>query len=355
MTVAINVAQPAASDPAVELCLPLADMPGYSVFHTPRWVQVVSDTYGYATRCETLTDRAGATRAGLIVAEIDDVLGRRLASFPFSDFFDPLVDNEADWRALIDPLLARGLPMSMRVLHNRIPLSDTRFVRTKRARWHRIDVSTGPDVIWNRLDESARRAIRKARKSDVSIVYRTDRESVRAYFGLHLGVRKYKYRLLAQPWLFFENIWSHWIAHGNGGVFLALDAQGLPVAGTLTLRWGDTLYYKFNASSANALQIRPNDLILWSIINEAHEQGCRFVDLGLSDWDQEGLIAYKRKYATEEGEISFLQHTPPGYAPPRGAQQLKTHLGELTRLMTEPSVPDAITERAGDTWYRYFV
>lgn len=62
-------------------------------------------------------------------------------------------------------------------------------------------------------------------------------------------------------------------------------------------------------------------------------------------------MAYKRKWATEEGTIVTLraggeQAHPPGDAGPM--------LSELTRLLTADSVPDAVTTQAGALLYRYF-
>ena len=52
---------------------------------------------------------------------------------------------------------------------------------------------------------------------------------------------------LAQPFVFFQNIWRHFVDQQNGFLLLALYQDKI-VAGDFFLEWKDTLYYKFNAS-----------------------------------------------------------------------------------------------------------
>ena len=123
------------------------------------------------------------------------------------------------------------------------------------------------------------------------------------------------------------------------------------VAATIYLRWGDNLFYKFNASDPDALGSRPNNLLLWAGIELAATLGCRLVDLGASDDDQPGLIRFKRGFGADEREIrTFAVGNP---LPPAAAQ-LAAILRELTERFTRPDVPDPVTEQAGAVLYRYF-
>jgi CelD/BcsL family acetyltransferase involved in cellulose biosynthesis len=158
--------------------------------------------------------------------------------------------------------------------------------------------------------------------------------------------------MLAQPYQFFENIWRHFIEQRAGFLLLA-RYQDQIIAGAMFLKWKETLYYKFTASASAALEHRPNDLILWEGIKRARESGCTAFDFGLSDWDQDGLIRFKRKFGTVEKTISFLRHSPA--RPARGEEQsIRDLLSALTQLFVDRTVPDAVTERAGECLYRYF-
>jgi len=323
-----------------------------TVFHSPEWMRVLQETYQFDIGAYLLLDDTGEPCAGLPFCAIDDMMDPRIASLPFSDFCDPLVANQDEWRCLVDRLLRRGQRISLRCLHNQVPLADPRFALTGRAKWHCVDLQRNEDDIWQGLHGSARRAIKKAQRSGVTVRVAQHEDDLRAFFELHLRVRKYKYRLLAQPYRFFENIWNGFIVPGKGALILSVFDDEV-IGGVLFLEWQDTLYYKFNASNPDAIALRPNDLVVWAGIRYGQRRGFNFLDFGLSDWDQEGLLQYKRKFATKEKTISLLRYTPDG-APSAKEKQLRQLLPQLTDLFVDESVPDSITERAGDSLYQLF-
>src|SRR6267143_3869617 len=79
---------------------------------------------------------------------------------PFSDYCDPLAEDSNSWRLLIDRLLPEQRPISLRCLHNNIPLADERFTLLKQAKWHRLDLRPELDALWNAMHDSTHRAIR---------------------------------------------------------------------------------------------------------------------------------------------------------------------------------------------------
>ncbi len=323
------------------------------LFHSRLWMQVLKQTYDMDIVAHVLLDDLGRPEAGMSFCAISDIRGERIVSLPFSDYCDPLVTDSEQWNALREPLIETGKPINMRCLRNEFPLRDLAFTQPKMAKWHGIDLTGTLDEQWSRIDSSARRAIRKAEKSGLTVRLANDEDDLRSFFELHLGIRKYKYRLLAQPYRFFQNIWRIFSDAGLAALMLA-EVDGEVVGSVMYLGWGSTLYYKFSASSANHLEYRPTDLLIWEGIKFAKSRDYTFLDLGLSDWDQDGLVRYKRKFATEEGAITFLHHASNR---PMSTQEenVPPLLGIFTDLLTDPTVPDDVTERAGDALYRYFV
>lgn len=128
-------------------------------------------------------------------------------------------------------------------------------------------------------------------------------------------------------------------------------AGDTPIAGAMFLVWNDVLYYKFGASTPEYLYLRPNDAIYWAGIRWGVERGMRLVDWGLSDLDQPGLIRFKRKWATDERRIVTMRSEGRPSPVQVEAGQI---LGELTRLLTDSSIPDETTAKAGALLYRYF-
>ena len=88
------------------------------------------------------------------------------------------------------------------------------------------------------------------------------------------------------------------------------------------------------------------------LVEAGVERGLRLVDWGLSDLDQPGLVGFKRKWATTERRLLTLRS---GTAEATAAQrEFGDVLGELTRLLTDRTVPDDVSARAGALLYRYF-
>jgi CelD/BcsL family acetyltransferase involved in cellulose biosynthesis len=331
----------------------LLDRSRCDVFHSPPWIRALRTTYGFDIQALVALDAAGQPVAGVPVARICDNRGARLISLPFSDFCDPLLTAESAWADLADELLKQGLPLRFRLLRNHEPAGDPRFEVTGEARWHGLplDVEGGLDTLWQQFRGGARTGIRHAEAHGVRIKVAKDEADLRAFHQLHVGVRKRKYRLLAQPFSFFQALWSEFGALDQCLLLLAYHGDTL-LAGTFYLAWNDTLYYKFNASSGQHSDLRPNELLTWHGMQQAARRDLRYFDFGLSDADQEGLLRYKRKFSPREERILFVRSRLASAPPPDAFSQV---LGQLTHLFTEPDVPDSVTAEAGDLLYRFFV
>src|SRR5437764_233372 len=104
------------------------------VFHSPAWARVLAETYGWEPVARVLLDETGQPRAGIPFCRVADIIGERIVSLPFSDYCDPLVVDSSQWNHLLEGLLAEGLPIAARCLHNVIPLADERFTLATPAR-----------------------------------------------------------------------------------------------------------------------------------------------------------------------------------------------------------------------------
>jgi len=321
------------------------------VFHSPQWLRALRDAYDLPVEAKVLLADSGEPIAGFVYSPIDDIMDSRIVSLPFSDFCDPLASTPAEWAAVTAGVLTPDRRVHVRCLHSELPLNDPLLVPAGRARWHAVDLARDLDDIWQGIASSARRSIRKARDEGVNVRVAESLDDVRLFFELHLHVRKHKYGLLAQPWPFFECLWKHLLSEDHGRLLLA-EQDGQVIGGVLLLQWGRSLYYKFNASQPDLLGARPNDLVIWHAIEHGVATGLERLDFGLSDWDQEGLLRFKRKYATEEKTIHSLQHVP--HPPSQREVELRNLLPRLTSLLTRPDVPDAVSEEAGNVLYRYF-
>lgn len=325
-----------------------------SIFTSSKWLRVLQRAYDFPIRCTAIENASGGLTGGVAHVSISDVRGKRLVSLPFSDYCDPLVADSTAWRRLADALVQRNIPLTFRCLHNEAVLSDPSFTQFKDAKWHSVDLTRSLDEIWDSVETSSRRAIRRAQKQGVQIRRAESKRDLRTFYELHAGVRNQKYRMLAQPYSFFDCIWDEFLEEGLGFLLLA-EVNDRVIAGTMYLHHGRTIYYKFNASDLGQLQLRPNDLLVWDGIRRAKEEmGCATYDFGLSDSDQEGLLRFKRKFATEEKTIRFMQHRSTRWETRTVEAEWSHVLPALTELLTSKSVPAGVAEQASSLLYRVF-
>jgi CelD/BcsL family acetyltransferase involved in cellulose biosynthesis len=320
-----------------------------SLFTSPPWIRAVCDTYGFDPCARIAIDGQGRPTDGFAWVTVGGLREDRLVSLPFCDRAEPFVSDPAVALSLMDDALDSAMPFTLRCFDSASP-SDERLVRTKEAAWHGSSLGTTVSELHRSLSSGARRNIAAAHANGVRVEAFTGMDAVSDYHRLHVSLRRRKYRLLAQPLELFERIWAEFSARDGIVTLLAyLDEQ--PIAGAIYLAWGDTLYYKFGASLAETLPLRPNDAIFWNALCWANEHGFRTMDWGLSDLDQPGLVAYKRKWGSTERRIVTLRSPGPDREPSGGKGNV---LAELTDLLTEDAVPDHIAARAGAILYRYF-
>jgi lipid II:glycine glycyltransferase (peptidoglycan interpeptide bridge formation enzyme) len=220
-------------------------------------------------------------------------------------------------------------------------------VETGRAAWHATPLDGDLDDLRARLHHQPRRNVAVAARRGVRVRRAPGLPGAHAFHALHVRRRKERYRLLAPPAELFEEIVA---AFGDDAVVVLLaEVDGEVVAGAVFLEWDGVLYYKFGASLAGALALRPNDALFWAGIEHAVGRGLRALDWGVSDLDQPGLVAYKDRWATHRRTVVSARTGPP--LPPTGVDALLT---SVTAWLTEPAVPDTVTARAGSELYRYF-
>jgi CelD/BcsL family acetyltransferase involved in cellulose biosynthesis len=323
---------------------------GGSLFTSPPWIGAVCDTYGFEPTARVAVDASGRPTAGVAWVDVDDLRGHRRLALPFCDRADPIVADTDTWLRVSEEALAGDLPVTLRCLDRSPAVDDLRFTVLGEAAWHTTALDRPLDELYAAVRPQTRRNIATAARAGVEVVLRDDEQALVEYHRLHVGLRKHKYRLLAQPFEFFERIGKAFAPAGALRTALAL-VEGRPVAGAVYLVWEDTVYYKFGASQAEFLPFRPNDALHWQLIRWAHARGLRTLDWGLSDLEQPGLCAYKRNWASREGRIRTLNA---GGRPRGEPADVGDVLRVVTDLLTDPAVPDAVSQRAGAALYRFF-
>ena len=321
----------------------VARSPTATVFHHPAWLELLTATYGYSITACAVRGDDGRLTAGLPIAEVASrFTGRRLVALPFSDLGPPLAEDGAAG-TLHDALSAfqawRGLPLEVRgtaaVLHD-APGGE-------RFHHHVLALESDVAAVERRFAKpQVLRGVRRARREGLTARIATGPGALDAFYRLHVTTRG-RLGVPTQPRRFvlgFESLF----ARGLGFVLLVSRDERLMAAGVF-LAAGDTLLYKYGASDARFLGLRPNNLLFMEAIRWGCEHGMRRLDFGRTHWHHESLRAFKLAWGADEQELRY-RHI--GGVPGRRGEGATEMLGTLIRHS-----PPAVGRAIGEVLYRH--
>ena len=329
----------------------LARHPRASVFHTAGWLDALKRTYGYEPIVLTTTVQ-GALENGLVLCRVSTWASRRLVSLPFSDHCDPLVDRPADLSSLIGHLVdelekRRWRSLELRPRPGAWPSSGERpFGVGAGATYclHTLDLTRPSEQLFGGLHASStQRAIRRAEREGLSYEAGTSERLLSSFYSL-LRLTRRRHGLPPQPLAWFRNL----VACGGERVTIHLACKdGLPVASILTLTFKKTMVYKYGGSDSRHHALGGMPFLFWRAIQGAQAQGLDELDLGRSDLDQPGLIAFKDHLGATPSALTYYRR------PERPARA--AHGGALARAARRvvAHLPDAALDFTGRVLYRH--
>lgn len=278
--------------------------PTASVFHSSAWLAVLADSYGFKPFAVVAPAEAGGRAALLPMMECASPLfGRRGVSLPFTDAVPALADTAGAVPALFERALELARARRWRSLELRGGAGFDNAPPSVTFLGHWLDLNRGADGLWSCLDDSVRRALRKAVRAGVEVCCETSWESVEHFYGLHCQTRR-MHGLPPQPLSFFRNIHRHLIARGAGCVFSARH-QGQLLAAAVFLHRGRHAVYKFGASDKSRQDLRANNAVMWEAIKRYAAEGFESLDFGRTSCQQAGLRRFKLGWGTRETAIAY--------------------------------------------------
>jgi len=322
--------------------------PERNLFSSPDWLSVLVKTYNLKLFVKFI-EREGKVSSYIVYSVVHNFLEDKICMCSYCDYCDGPIERKEDWDVFFEAL-CREYPryrIAVRNLRDSLARENAHFKVLSKERYHLLDIRDDLKVLWKKAHDSFRSAVTQAQKTNLTIKV-GDKADLKRFYDLHLRLRKNKYRLFAQPYKFFDNIWETYLSSGKGFLLGAFEPGGTMLAATVYLICGDTLYYKFNTSNPSTLKLRPNNLVFWEGVKMAKERGLKSIDLGSSGQEQEGLIRFKEHTGARGDDITHLGFNPPDY---KFSQ--KVILKNFTRFCTAPWVPDFVTRLGSHIIYPY--
>jgi len=289
--------------------------PRASVFHSPAWLKALLRTYGYVPVAYTTSPPNAELRTGLLFCSVESWLtGRRLVSLPFSDHCDPLVDSKIDLQVLMRAALQDAQKANLKYVAIR-PLQPWDVVTpnpctTTPYTFHQLDLNPGLSTLFANLHKSStQRKIRRAEREGLIYHEGSSMSLFESFYEL-FQLTRCRHNLPTPPREWFINLMS---CFGNSlKIRLARKRDGRAVAAMITLRFKDTLVYKYGGSDSKFNNLGGMHLLFWRSIMDAKNAGLRSLDLGRSNADQPGLITFKSRWGATQSALVYSRYAVAG-------------------------------------------
>ncbi len=328
--------------------------PRASLFHSSGWLRALAVTYGYQPIAYTTCGFDEPLRNAAVLCQVESWLtGRRLVSLPFSDHCEWLVDKAKDTRAIcaaleqsidrqrwryieLRPLQPTGIPIS---------LTHSQFQYT----FHELDLEPSLETIFANFHKSSiQRKIGRAEREGLTYCEGSSDLLLNHFYRL-FRITRARHRLPPPSRQWFANL----IRYCGDGIKIRVALKNeRPVAAMITVRYKDTMTYKYGCSDTRFNRFGGMHLLFWSAIQEAKNSGSHSFDFGRTDADQWGLITFKRRWGAAESVLNYSRYTAGASSTHlfdlhAGTWKIKAAKFVLSRL------PSSVVARVGQALYRH--
>ena len=286
----------------------------HTIFHTSAWAQVLKDTYDYSSRYHIFENENHQISAAIPFYNVQSkITGKRLVCLPFSDYCWPLGDNDTTISSILNVIKKeidagkQGFEyLEVRGWQTKQPEAALNLTNVDHYVRYMLELEPDYNALSQKFHHSVRRGIHQAEKRDVTIRLTNAEEDMERFYNLHLSTRK-KLGVFPQPRNFFKNIYHHIILQNYGFIGIA-EFEGKTIAAVVFFVYGDTIYYKYNASDEKFLRKRPNHLIIWEAIKYACANNYKYFDLGRCAPEEKGLRVFKNHWGAKEINLPYYYY-----------------------------------------------
>jgi hypothetical protein len=320
-----------------------------SVFHCSAWLKALKHTYGYEPSVLTTCKPGRDLTNGLVFCRIKSWLtGRRLVSLPFSDHCKLLADAPEDVDRLLTSLQTISVHENCSYVEVRSPSADPPaqfgYGKTKKFCLHEIDLRPGLDELFHSFHKNCvQRKIRRAEREGLVCEDGRSERLLQQFYHLLLLTRR-RHRLPPQPLNWFRNLIRFF---GERITISVASKEGRAVASLLTLCYKDTLVYKYGCSDARFNLWGGMPLLFWKAIQKAKENGLREFDLGRTDLDDAGLLAFKDRWGGRRSILAYWRYPAPDPEKTQSAWAMRVARQMITYM------PNSLLPAAGKLIYRH--
>lgn len=316
------------------------------IFQDSSWHSVLEKTYNL--KIEKIDYKTCCNKSDLIISDIPFVIKKRgnlskYIALPFSDYCG--FSGEDFSNELLEYLKSKHNENLFIEIREKVESEN--FVKDLVGYKHFLDLSPDLEEIFQSFKKTqVQQPIQKSIRDGLISEVKNDYSSLIKFYELHLITRR-KLGVPIQPKKFFYHLWEEILNKELGYVVLVTYDKKVISAGVFC-GIGNTITYKFSASHPAYLHYRPNNLMLWTGIQEAKRRGFEIFDFGRTDLDTEGLRKFKLGWGTVEEPLYYSY-----YPKPSNSQMFKFIKNKIVAPIIRNS-PSFVCRMSGELLYKYF-
>jgi hypothetical protein len=323
--------------------------PRSSVFHSPNWLKALRTVHGYEPVATTTCPPNVPLTNGLVFCRIESWLtGRRLVSLPFSDHCEPLVDSPIELSSMLTHIrqqVDQGLwkYMELRPIASE-PNCSAGLSRMVTYYFHCLDLRPGIEQLFRRFHKDCvQRKILRAEREKLQYEEGRSEDLLSKFYPLLVMTRR-RQCLPPQSMHWFRGLIA---TFGEDLKIRVASKNGVSVASILTLSHKKSMVYKYGCSNGAFSNLGGTALLFWKVIQEAKERGFEELEMGRSDADNLGLVAFKERWGASGKLINYWTY------PQRNATGLPTLWKSRLARHLVATVPDLALEIVGEFLYKH--
>ena len=312
-------------------------------------MEALRRTYGYEPVVYTTSPPTADLTNGVVFCRVSSWLtGCRMVSLPFADHCEPLVEGTYDRQEILSFLVRASKKECWKYVELRPSSSDSLgesgAEKSNSFFQHVVDLRPDLEALFRGLNkDSIQRAIRRAEREGLSYEEGRSEALLRNFYRLLLKTRR-RHKLPPQPIDWFRNLIA---CLGERLSIRLVSKNGQPVASVLTMSHQDTVVYKYGASDRNFNNLGGTAFLFWKTIQEAKEQGFQEFDLGRSEIENAGLVAFKDRWRARRSILSYMR-----FSNQRSRPAMEGYSMQMAKRLFA-CMPDSLLMATGKMLYRH--
>jgi len=288
---------------------------GSTAFHSSAWARLWVDEWRDARWEAVVVPDAHGYAAGLGFIARSGLLGRRIHAMPYGTYGGPLVRRG---HPDADGVRRRLLEAYAQAAHGRGVLASELTWRTgpeavpplalavEASFTHVRPLAGDFDALLRGLPHSVRKCVRQATAAGLTVERVTTPAGVRDYHAL--AVRTVRRRgARSQPVTLYQRVFES-LVPSDLARFHLVRRSGTPISGSLHLLGHGECMNWLTVSDEQHWRLRPNHLLLATVLRELSAEGIREYDFGSSPPDAAGLIRFKHTWGATRREVTKLRY-----------------------------------------------